>query len=115
MSKFSELQKYHESQEPTPSKLFILKEILIGFIVTIICNLAGMYFYISAVSDMEVMDFLKFSLARGFISSVIGLGALMDFLPFFVFLKKGQYYRVRGVLLGVLTAAGFVAYFILNK
>ncbi len=92
----------------------IAKEILIGFLVTIACNLAGMYFYINIVSDMGVIKFLKISLERGFFTSVVGLGAIMDFLAFFVFLKKGQYYRVRGVLFAVIAAAIVVLGFLVK-
>lgn len=89
----------------------IIKEVTIGFLITIACNLAGMYFYISAVSDLGIFKFLKISIQNEFFTSVVGLGALLDFLAFFVFLKKGQFYRVRGVLLGVIVAVIVVAYF----
>lgn len=92
----------------------IALELLIGFAITIICNLAGMYF-VSGFSNFETMEFFKMSLLNGSFSSVVALGALMDFLPFFVFLKKGQFYRLRGVLLGVITAALVVLYFRLQN
>jgi len=92
------------------SKKKIFTEVLIGYLITIACNLAGIYF-VTEFSDFETMEFIRKSIQNNSISSVIALGALMDFLAFFVFLKKGQYYRVRGVLLGVLTAAFVVLYF----
>lgn len=97
--------------EPSPSRGKIAKELLIGFLVTIACNLAGMYFYISAVSNFGIMKSLRISLEQGFFESIVGLGALMDFLAFFVFLKKGQFYKVRGVLLAVILAAATVLVF----
>lgn len=96
-------------QQPA-SKKEIGLDLLIGFGVTIICNLAGMYF-VSEFSEMETIDFFRESIRNKSFSSIVALGALMDFLAFFVFLKKGQYYRLRGVLLGVITAALVVAYF----
>lgn len=92
------------------SKSFIGKELLIGVGVTLLCNLAGIYF-VSELSNLDTTDFLKESLKNGSFGSVVALGALMDFLAFFVFLKKGQFYRVRGVLIGVLLAAFVVVYF----
>ncbi len=98
-----------------PNRGFIIKEIIIGFLVTIACNLAGMYFYISAVSDVGIIEFLKLSIQHHFFTSVVGLGAIMDFLAFFVFLKKRQYYRVRGVLFGVILAAVVVGFFLIRN
>lgn len=92
------------------TKKKIAIDMLIGFSVTIICNLAGMYF-ISEFSDFDTMEFFKVSIENGSFSSVVALAALMDFLPFFVFLKKGEFYRLRGVLLGVITAAIVVLIF----
>lgn len=92
----------------------IAKEILIGYLVTIACNLAGMYFYVSTVNafaEMGTLEALRKSIEIDVFSSVVALGAILDFLAFFVFLKKGQFYRVRGVLLGVLTAAVVVVLF----
>ncbi len=115
----SELDKNHKKTprkgppEHLYSKKKIVAEVLIGFGVTILCNLAGIYF-VTEFSDYETMDFLKESVRNGSISSVIALGALMDFLAFFVFLKKGQFYRVRGVLMGVIAAAFVVLYFKMN-
>ncbi len=76
----------------------------IGFLVTILCNVAGVYF-ISEFSDLGFFDFINISLENGSFAGIVALGALMDFLPFFVFLKKGSFYRLRGVLIGVLLAA----------
>lgn len=85
-------------------------DLLIGFAVTLVCNISGVYF-ISEFSDYGFFEFLKISRFNGSLSSVIALGALMDFLAFFVFLKKGEYYRVRGVLMGVILAALLVLIF----
>lgn len=99
-----------QPQGPPPSKAFIVRELLIGLGVTLLCNLAGVYF-VSEFSDYSFLDFVKVSRMNGSFASVVALGALMDFLAFFVFLKKGQFYRVRGVLLGVITAAFVVLYY----
>src|SRR5699024_11938800 len=79
------------------SKKKIVTEVLIGFGVTILCNHAGNYF-VTDFSDYETMDFLNESVRNGSISRVIALGALMDFLAFFVFLKKGKFNQASGDL-----------------
>lgn len=107
-------QNSNKETQPAPENQFsrkkIISELMIGFFITIACNLAGIYF-VTEFSDFGTMEFLKKSIKNESISSVIALGALMDFLAFFVFLKKGQFYRVRGVLMGVLVAAFTVLYF----
>ncbi|HLV93380.1 MAG TPA: hypothetical protein VKX34_09675 [Aequorivita sp.] len=81
------------------------KEILIGLIVGLLCNASGMYLYIFFFSDYEIEDSLKLALENDFLGSLIALGAILNFLAFFVFLKKNQAYRARGVLLATIIAA----------
>lgn len=81
------------------------KEIIIGFLITVFANLAGIYLYITLFSDYSLEETLQNALTNGFLGSLIALGAILNFLPFFVFLKKNQLYRVRGVVLATLLAA----------
>ena len=82
-----------------------IKEILIGLIVGLLCNASGMYLYIFFFSDYEIEDTLKLALENDFLGSLIALGAILNFLAFFVFLRKNQTYRARGVLLATIIAA----------
>jgi len=81
------------------------KEILIGFIVGIIANISGSYLYIYFFSDIDLENTLKLSQEQGITGSLIALGAVFNLLVFFVFLKKKQYYRARGVVLATVIAA----------
>ena len=45
-----------------------------------------------------------------YIGKIIALGAILNFLPFFVFLKKKQHYHARGVLLATIVAAVAIAF-----
>ena len=83
----------------------IKKEIFIGFLVGLAANLTGMFFYISFFSDYSVEDSIAAAIEQGVMGSLIALGAILNFLPFFVFLKKNQIYRVRGVMIATLLAA----------
>lgn len=83
----------------------IIKEVLIGFLVAVAANLTGMFFYISFFSVHSVEITITNALQEGYLGSLIGLGAIMNFLPFFVFLKKNQIYRVRGVVIATLLGA----------
>ncbi len=82
----------------------IAKEVSIGFLVGLVANLAGMFFYITFFSEYSLEATLSAAMKQGFIGSLIALGAILNFLPFFVFLKKNQLYRVRGVVIASLLA-----------
>jgi len=76
------------------------KELLIGVVVGLIANVIGLYFAISFFGNGEdVVSVLKAASSEGFLGKLISLGAILNLLAFFVFIKKRQDYRARGVLL----------------
>ncbi len=81
------------------------KEILIGFVVGIIANLAGSYLYIYFFSKYSLETTIKVATKEDLLGNIIALGAILNLLAFFVFLKKGQLYRARGVVLATVAAA----------
>lgn len=83
----------------------IAKEVVLGFLITLAANLTGIFFYITIFSEHSLEATLSAALEQGFIGSLIALGAILNFLPFFVFLKKNQLFRVRGAVLATLLAA----------
>lgn len=83
----------------------ILKEILIGFVIGIVANMAGTYLYIFFFSDLSLESTLQAALEKDFLGSLIALGAILNLGVFFVFLKKKKYYRARGVVLATVVAA----------
>ena len=87
----------------------IKKEILIGFLTGIGTNLVGMLLYILIFSELSIWETLQESLNSGFIGTLITAGAILNFLPFFVFLKKEKTYRARGVLMASIFAALAIA------
>ena len=81
------------------------KEIIIGFVIGIIANITGSYLYIFFFSEYDLEPTLKMSHAQGITGSLIALGAILNLFVFFIFLKKKQYYRARGVVLATVLAA----------
>lgn len=76
------------------------KELLIGVVVGLIANVIGLYFATSFLGNGEdVVSVLKAASSEGFLGKLISLGAILNLLAFFVFIKKKQDYRARGVLL----------------
>lgn len=81
-----------------------VKEVLIGLIVGLAANITGTYLYIYFFSKQSLEDTLQAALENDFLGSLIGLGAILNLMAFFIYLKKKQFYRARGVLLATLIA-----------
>jgi hypothetical protein len=79
--------------------------IFIGFLTGISANIGGIFLYILLFSEMGIDETLDNAMAEGYIGKLIALGAILNFLPFFVFLRKNQNYHARGVLLATIIAA----------
>lgn len=81
------------------------KEIVIGFLVGIFANLTGSYLYIFFFSDYSLETTLKMAIENNILGSLIALGAILNLIVFFIYLKKKQIYRARGVVIATLVAA----------
>ena len=86
------------------------KKIAIGFLVGLFANLAGVFLYITFFSEMDLDLTLKDAVRNNYLGKIIALGAILNFFPFFVFLKKNQIYHARGVVLATVLAAISIAF-----
>ncbi|SFD15108.1 hypothetical protein [Algibacter pectinivorans] len=76
------------------------KDIFIGMLVGLIANAIGLFFAANLLGKGD--DFtlvIKAAAEEGFLGKLISLGAILNLIAFFVFIKKRQDYRARGVLL----------------
>ncbi|TXK71595.1 hypothetical protein [Mesonia sp. HuA40] len=89
----------------------IKKEIFIGFVVGIFANMAGLFMYLYFFSEYKVETSLAMAYENNVLGNVIALGAIANFLPFFVYIKKNKIYRARGVILATLLAGLSIIYF----
>ncbi|MBS9766099.1 MAG: hypothetical protein KGV44_01005 [Flavobacteriaceae bacterium] len=89
---------------------FIAKEIAIGFLITLIATLFGCYLVVEFFSLEPFETTLQHIQTKSKYSQVLTLGALANFFVFFVFSKKKQWYRMRGVLLETFVVAFLVVY-----
>ncbi len=92
----------------------IKKEIGIGLLIGLIANSIGFIlcvFIFSALSsqDLSFTETIKASLENDSFGSLIVLGAIPNLIAFFLFIKKNNIYRARGVLLATLIAAICIA------
>ena len=87
----------------------VKKEVFIGIISGLLATFVGTVLYILLFSKVHIESTFELALKNDFLSSLLVLGAIANFLPFFIFLKKKQDYRARGVLIISLITAVVVA------
>ena len=78
------------------------KEILIGFIVAIIATICGFYLYVNLFSKFGFKETLQIIHDGDLLGKVLALAAIPNLFVFFIFLKKKQDYRARGVLMATI-------------
>ncbi|CAM4274549.1 hypothetical protein [Gillisia hiemivivida] len=87
----------------------IKKHVLIGFLIGLLTNAAGIFFYILIFSKMDLEATIQDALQNDYLGKIIALGAILNFFPFFVFIKKNLLYKARGVLLATVLTAVVIA------
>lgn len=91
----------------------VKKEVLIGLVVGLIANAIGLFFAAALLGQSDsFVTVLKTASAEGFLGKLISLGAILNLAAFFIFIKKKQDYRARGVLLATVCIA--IVTFIIN-
>lgn len=76
----------------------MIKELLIGFIIGLIATTVGAVIFIEFFSTCDFYRSLELIQEGNLEGKVLSLGAIANFFVFFIFLKKKQIYRARGVL-----------------
>jgi hypothetical protein len=90
----------------------IKKEISIGILVGLIANAIGLFIAASLLGNGDnFMTVINAASNEGFLGKLISLGAILNLIAFFVFIKKKQDYRARGVLLITVFVALFTFVF----
>ena len=88
-----------------PTKKFIRKEIAMGILVSVAAMSSGFYIYLEFFSKSGFEKTWQMIQDGALYGPVLALAALPNLFVFFIFLKKKQDYRARGVLMAsILTA-----------
>ncbi|WP_242202252.1 hypothetical protein [Aestuariivivens insulae] len=88
------------------------KDLFIGIFVGLVSNAIGLFLAATLLGQGD--DFTKVIKAaanEGFLGKLISLGAILNLIAFFIFIKKKQDYRARGVLLITVFIAVFTFVF----
>ena len=81
------------------------KEIGIGFLVGIIANTVGTLLYILLFSDIGIQETFDAAIQQGYFGSLLALGAILNLIAFFGFLRLNRDFRARGVMIATLLCA----------
>ncbi len=87
------------------------KEILIGLAVGIIANAIGTLLYILLFSDMGITETFEAALQQGHWGSLLALGAILNLVAFFGFLRIRRDERARGVLIATIFTALIILFY----
>jgi len=87
------------------------KEILIGIAVGLIANAVGTLLYILLFVNMGITETLKGAMEQGTLGSILALGAILNLVAFFGFLKIRRDERARGMLIATLFTALLILLF----
>ncbi|MCB0475669.1 MAG: hypothetical protein KDC69_08330 [Flavobacteriaceae bacterium] len=85
------------------------KEIILGFIIGLVATACGFYLYVEFVLSGTFSEAMQIIDEKSLYGKILGLAAIPNLLIFFLFIKKRQDYRARGVLM----ATFFVAFLVL--
>jgi len=87
------------------------KEILIGFIVGVIANTLGTLAYILLFSEMGILETFEAAVQQGHLGSILALGAILNLVAFFAFLRIRRDERAKGVLIATIFTALIILFY----
>jgi len=91
----------------------IKKEIFIGFFVGMLANSIGLL--LAAIflgNGQSISVVIKQSISEDIFGKLVTIGAILNLVAFFIFIKKKQDYRARGVILATVLVA--ISTFLIN-
>lgn len=92
-------------------KINTRKELVLGFVVGIIANTIGTLLYILLFSDLSIKETIQAAISQGHIGSLLALGAILNLVAFFLFLRIRRDNRAKGVLIATILTALAILYY----
>jgi len=83
----------------------IKKDLLIGVLISLFATAAGIFLYLEYFSKFSVDETLRMISQGGLYGKVLSLAAIPNLFVFFIFIKKKQDHRAKGVLFGTILIA----------
>lgn len=90
----------------------IKNDLIVGIIVGIIANVIGIILAsIILGGSIDFIEAIKVANARGNLTKLISLGAVLNVIAFFIFIRRRQDNKAKGVLLVTVVVAIFTFIF----
>ena len=83
----------------------IKKDILIGVLISLFATAAGIFLYLEYFSEYSMDETLRMISQGDLYGKVLSLAAIPNLFVFFIFIKKKQDHRAKGVLLTTILIA----------
>ncbi len=81
------------------------KDIIIGLLVSLFATFCGMFIYTEYIVKKEFIETLVLIQQKGALGMLIALSAIPNLFVFFIYIKKCEDYKARGVLIGTILIA----------
>ena len=89
----------------------IKKEVFTGFLIGVLANGIGIVLYVLLFSEFDILETLRMAYREGFLGSLVALGAILNLIAFFWFIRRRNDYRARGVLTATIMVALFILFY----
>lgn len=86
-------------------KTNIKKNVIIGFLVGLLATTIGFYFYTQIINQFSIKFVKKMIVEGKMLGMILIYSAIPNLLAFFVFLKRNEDYKAKGVLLATFLVA----------
>ncbi len=86
-------------------KVNIKKEVFIGVLVGFAATFIGFYFYTQVFNDFSMKFVKKLIEEEDYLGDILIYSAIPNLLAFFVFIKRKEDYRARGVIMATMFVA----------
>ena len=83
----------------------VKKDILIGVLISVFATVAGIFLYLEYFSKYRFNETLKMIGEGDLYGKILSLAAIPNLFVFFIFIKKKQDNRAKGVLLATILTA----------
>jgi len=84
------------------------KELFIGILIGLVANVIGLFITTTFLGNGDTfMKVIDAAYNEKFLGKLISLGAVLNLFAFFIFIRRRQDYRARGVLLITVLIAVF--------
>ena len=87
------------------------KEVILGFLIGVLANTIGSILYIVLFSDYSIKETYSTAVEQGHIGSILALGAILNLIAFFSFIKLRKDSYARGVLIATMCTALLIVYY----